>query len=590
MFLFGSDGAGANGVVSSVGASAQTWWPTLAEYAWDAARGRFVVNGEKVVQGSALAFARASAAEMTDGTIAAINALRQESAGVLYEPAKDNVIETTVFSGATVGIIGSGGVFPGTWNFSQTALVREVVSKSKRTIRMRATRTGGAPSTTSLTFRSSASASYPIVTGPLAASGKLTLISFSGAFSNIGFGVQEQTSGGTTVGTTTTVPLTVAGTSTEEIKWRNIPNGNRAAFVVVTNLTNATADFEVIFEIEFPQLEYQDEARATSWMNVTDATDPRSVDAATLLLPASGAKLVGSFYELGGYWEAVTVSGGQHVLTARGHRTNRLVAATVVDDSATFEQRAAVATKLVPTTFFNVTTTSVTLDGKTWTVHRDTDISYAMRKAVNKNSLYRMEARSGHYWDGESQEDRNRSELSCNTKMPVADSDIWYSDAFRIIAVDYSDITQHLIVGQLHATEDGSDVSTAPLFSFQATAGGLLVKTATSPTGPTAPVAQTTRLTWAGLTVGKWVPRVVRVRPNISGSAELQVWLNGVLEYSQTGLSIGYPDTVGGYWKSGIYIRDALAANARPVIVEYSGIETGTTSLLSRVTAPLEIV
>lgn len=569
---------------------AGAFWPVGSEYAWDAIRGRFAINGHRTPQADALLFTRASAAEKTDGTIAAIDAMRAEAAGILYEPAKDNLIQTPSFSSATVGVIGSGGAFPSPWNFSQTALVREVVSKSKRTIRMRANRTGGAPSTTSLTFRSSASASFPVVTGPIAASGKLTLVSFSGAFANIGFGVQEQTAAGATVGTTLNAPLTVAGTSTQEIKWRNIPNANKAAFVVVTNLSDATADFEVVFELEFPQLEYQSDAIATSWMNSEDVTDPRSADAAKLLLPASGAKLVGSFYELGGYWDAVTIADDEHVLTPRGSKSNRLVAATVLDDTATFDQRTVAANKLSPPVFSDVTVSTVTLDGKTWSVHRDTDRAYAVRKASNKQSAYRFEVHSGDYWDGEAQQDRNRSELSCGTKMPVFDTDIWYSDAFRVVSVNYDDITQHLIVGQLHATEDGGDISTAPIFSFQASASGLLVKTATAATGPTSPVAQTTRLTWGGLVLNKWVRRVVRIKPNNAGAAELQVWLDGQEVLALTGISIGYPDAIGPYFKTGAYIRDALPSWSKPIIVENANVETGTASLVARVTTPLDIV
>lgn len=567
------------------------WYPSDAEYAWDAVNGRFMENRHWVPQEDALEFSRASAAEKTDGTIATINAMRAEATGVLYEAAKDNLIQTPSFSSATVGVIGSGGAFPSPWNFSQTALVREVVSKSKRTIRMRANRTGGSPSATSLTFRSSASASFPVVTGPVAASAKLTLVSFSGAFTNIAFGVQEQTAAGATVGTTLNTPLTVAGTSTEEIKWRNIPADNKAAFVVLASLSNATADFEYVFDLEFPQLEYQSDAVATTWMNSEDVTDPRSVDVATLLLPASGDKLIGSFYQLGGYWDAATVVGDEHALTARGHRSNRLRAVTVMDDTSTFDQRAAAASILAPASYTDVTASTVTLDGKTWSVHRDTDRAYAVRKATNKQSQYRVEVHAGDYWDNEAQQDRNRAELACSTKMPVFDTDIWYSDAFRILSVDYDDITQHLIVGQLHATEDGGDVATAPIFSFQATASGLLVKTATAATGPTSPVAQTTRLTWSGLVTGQWVRRVARIKPNISNAAEIQIWINGVEELpTVSGINIGYPDAVGPYAIFGAYIRDALEVGSKPIIVEYANVETGTASLAARVTAPLEIV
>jgi hypothetical protein len=564
------------------------WVPREAETAWDVKGNRYFTIDRLQEKSKNYTFTRAGFALKSDGTLAANNVQRLDSNGLLYEPAGDNLIETPYFDGATAGVIGSGGAFPGQWNFSQTTLVREVVTKTHNKIRMRANRTGGTPSTTSLTFRSSASASYPVVTGAVSTSAKLTLISFTGAFLNISFGVQEQTSGGGAVGTTTNTPLTVAGTVTEEIKWRNIPNGNKAAFVVVTNLSDATADFEVVFELEFPQMEYSATAEATTWMNSIDGTDPRAVDAISQSMMRNGEKWVGSFYETGGYWDNPTVSNNLYTIVARGGKANKLLSTVTLPAPTTFLQRAVVAEQLSPFVFTNQVAATRTINGQSFTVH-SSGADHTLKYATNRNDLFQFDTRDTDFWTSEASQDRNRSEFSGSTKF-ASDTNIYYSDHFRLLSCDYDKITQHLIVGQLHATEDGGDVSTSPIFFFNITRDGMEIKTATAASGPTAPVASTLRYLWTGFRMNEWVARVVRLKVNNAGAAELQVWLNGVQVLNLTGISIGYPDTVGPYWKFGNYIRANMPSNSIRVLTQYARVECGTTDLTSRVTTPLEIV
>ena len=587
-FLFGADGAGANGVVSSVGAGAMPWWPTLAEYAWDAVKQNYIKGGQKVDQATALSFARASAARKTDGTIAAINAMRQEAAGVLYEPAGDNLISTAVFTGAVVGNLASGGSIPSPWQFSNNSFIREVISKSKDKIRIRMARTGGAPSGTSTTFRSGTFNAFPVVTGPVAASFKVTLISFSGAFLNVTGIIQEQDSSNVQVGNTNGTALTTAGQSVSDVLWRNIPNGNKVSLNIVCNLSNSTADFEVVLELETPQLELASSAIASSWMNTEDVTDPRSVDVATALVPSNGSKIVGSFYELGGgYWDAVTISGNAQAITARGSRGNRLRSAIILPGGATVDQRAFAAERIAPPTFAEATGNK-TISGQSYSQHKPTGFPLAITLASNKNDRYLFETKPGQYWSGDTGNDRHRAEYS---GPPLAfDTDVWWSDWFRLKSVDWDAVSGWLILGQIHASPDAGDFGASPIFAYEFTRNGMTIVTRTAATGPTSNPSSTTRYTMPGFQMGRWYRRVVRTKLNNAGAGELDVYFDGTQVVNLTGISNCYPDVVAPYMKFGIYSGPAMPAGSKSTIAEYARVEIGTASLAARIATPLDLI
>ncbi len=588
VLYLGSAGAGVAGGVNS-GAGGSLWWPNSAELAWDAVYQKFMKGGVLATEGDAISFARASAARKSDGSIAAINAKRQEATGLLYEPAGDNLIATAIFTGATAGVIGSGGAVPSPWQFSNNSYIREVVSKSKDKIRIRVARTGAAPSGTSVTFRSHAFGAYQIVTGPVAAQCKLTLISFSGAFSNLVSCIQELTSGDVFVNLTNSSVLTTAGQATEETIWRNIPAANKATFGVIVNMSHATADFECVYELELPQMEHRADATMTSLMNSEDVTDPRSADVVTMLAPHDGAKFVGSFYEGGGFWDNPTIASGQHILVARGSRSNRLKKAFIMPGDITVEQRGRFAERVAPPAFVDAGLLNRTVGGQVYSQHKPTGATWAIQAAANKSDRYRFETRPGAYWSGDTLNDRHRAELTGG--VLAFDADIWYSDWFRIVSVDWNAVAVWLIAMQLHQTEDAGE-SASPVLAFEFTPAGMRLVTRTYPgaSGPIGNPGSTPRYTMPEFKIGQWYRRVMRTKLNNAAAGELQLWMDGSEKINLSGISNCYPDAVAPYAKFGIYSGNAMPVGSISTVIEYARVECGLVSLASRVATPLDLV
>lgn len=230
-----------------------------------------------------------------------------------------------------------------------------------------------------------------------------------------------------------------------------------------------------------------------------------------------------------------------------------------------------------------------TLAGQIYFV-QSAEKSYSINKSRRRASSYRFEVTTGDLWPPIT--GRNRAELQCSSKEAF-DTDVYLSFALRV-AADPAIVSDSLVLGQFHQTEDAGDFSGYPPFEFNlypsATPGqgSLYLNTATvsAAVGGSA-YPQTARAGPIALTLNVWHFLVLRVRFNWSGAAQLQFWLDGTQICNLSGISIGMNDAVAPYWKHGVYFRPEDAAQT--ITAEFYNFEKGGAVILDRIGAPLPV-
>lgn len=233
-------------------------------------------------------------------------------------------------------------------------------------------------------------------------------------------------------------------------------------------------------------------------------------------------------------------------------------------------------------TFTDVGAGQQALAGRIWNVQAAN--VWSIQRASNRPCL-RFEARPGDFVEG--QTDRVRSELQCTTKEPASGVDVWVSYAIKL-SVSPEILSDSMVLGQFHQTEDAGDFSGYPPFELNLHADGLYLYTASVATAsrPTS-YSRTQRAGPVPFSQGEWHYVVARVCFGWSNDASVDVWIDGQSIYSGSGISIGMNDAVGPYYKFGIYYSPATALQT--VVAEYRNIEIGSTALFSRVSNPLRI-
>ena len=233
-------------------------------------------------------------------------------------------------------------------------------------------------------------------------------------------------------------------------------------------------------------------------------------------------------------------------------------------------------------TFADVGAGQQALAGRVWNVQTAGN-PWSIQRASNR-PMHRFEVRPGDYAEG--QLDRNRSELQCTTK-DVAGVDLWVSYGLKVSSVA-GILSDSMVLGQWHQTEDAGDYSGYPPFELNLHADGLHVYTAS--------VSEANRPTSYPIThragpipfaLDEVHQIVIRTKFGWANNAELDVWVDGSVAYSGAAINMGMNDSVGPYWKMGIYYTPA---NVIPTVsAEYWNFEIGIASLAHRVTAPLRV-
>lgn len=235
---------------------------------------------------------------------------------------------------------------------------------------------------------------------------------------------------------------------------------------------------------------------------------------------------------------------------------------------------------------FTIGGSPITFSGRTFNVQSAVQ-PWSIQRAAFKPSLFRFETRQGDFWAGDTANDRTRSELQCQTKEPF-DTSIWVSFAVRLQA-NPGILSDSLVIGQFHATEDAGDYSGFPAFELNLHQDGLYIYTASVAAASQATsYPRVERAAAIPFPLNTFHNFVIRIKFNFSGAAELQVWMNGVSVVNISGVSIGMNDTQGPYWKHGLYWRPETAEQT--VVSYMDNFEIGTTDLSARIATPLATV
>lgn len=111
---------------------------------------------------------------------------------------------------------------------------------------------------------------------------------------------------------------------------------------------------------------------------------------------------------------------------------------------------------------------------------------------------------------------------------------------------------------QYHESPDAGDAAHYP--SLQMYAAGERVyfattydTTATSPDTPSGRVPNLQVLEWWPLERGRWVEWVIRLKVSYASDGILEIYRDGRRQFSESGVPTFYNDTLGGYFKGGLY-------------------------------------
>lgn len=218
---------------------------------------------------------------------------------------------------------------------------------------------------------------------------------------------------------------------------------------------------------------------------------------------------------------------------------------------------------------------------------QNTGNEWSFNRASRQSNFFRFEARQGDFVPP--QYDRIRSEVQADLKMPVKDVEFWVSDWINVSSNNGIQ-SDNLIIGQLHQTEDFGDFSGYPPFEFNLLPDGLSVWTAfnANPSGGSS-YPHTERLHGYPFPFNTWIRRVCRFVFSWEGNAELQIWIDGVEALSLSGFSMGMNDSVGPYWKMGLYWIPETAQQV--VTAKYANVEirTGVDALRNRIENPMPL-
>lgn len=187
------------------------------------------------------------------------------------------------------------------------------------------------------------------------------------------------------------------------------------------------------------------------------------------------------------------------------------------------------------------------------------------------SNLDRFEVCGGDAWLNESPSNpSNRAEL-CRLETHPYGADVWLS--FGLV-IDSEPLTGWALFGQFHATHDAGEPYLSPVWALEAWQGFLQVRTRSSSSAPTTAHETSTVHFKTPYSAGERVRFVFRLRFERGTGGHMQAWRNGV-EVFNAPIMLGYNDTVGPYFKYGVYRQEAAATT----IATYADVTVSSTPL-----------
>jgi hypothetical protein len=235
------------------------------------------------------------------------------------------------------------------------------------------------------------------------------------------------------------------------------------------------------------------------------------------------------------------------------------------------------------------------LGGRPWTT-QNASRPWSIRIAKNHPNIAVFEVRAGDHIGAATRNDRSEVLLASNDPARIIpyDHDFWVAGSVAIQSDTVSPDNVPVIICQVHDTpDDGEYKSKSPPFALRfqgrdlylTVQGDLAARSSgNSRQQRLVKIPNVSRSVLDSKPVfHHWV---TRLRFNRAARGEVDFWWDGVRIYSGKNLVMGYNNTVGGYWKYGIYRSVSSAETLR---VTHANVELSRTSLIDRVSHPLPL-
>lgn len=523
---------------------------------------------------------------------------RDTTGSILLQRGTTNVHPNPTFSGAVVGVIGSGGVWPTGMVITTSAsstLIFEILSVNTSNLRIKITRAANATGISNFGFRSSAT---PGVVVPDATRGGYTssvtvgIVSATANVKQVKLAQSVYNPPSTTLVAEPSVIITRAEGTKRASVWGAVTSGQGILMALTVELTGSTTDaIECVLDISQPQIE--DSASITDTTFFTTGTRAAGVGVVRLPPGTYSSLLIGPG---GGLWadhSVTTFSGWTLPIPSVAVAVSNIY---VFNGPLSITQKNKVVEAVAPVEFAQIIKpgTALMISGQPYQTMLPAT-PYGGTYAKNRQGLYRFEVGPGErsVEDIAAGRTNGRAEVfridrTGYTRAVPFDTDVWSS--YSMLIEDEPLERAFHILGQWHGTDDASDAAMSPLLHLNLTpTGEMQIVTRSYPNATTASASDgSTTIPYReqNYPKGIWVNWVFKVRFAKTGNGFVQAWRNGVEVLNQT-MPIGSNDTVGPYWQFGAYVAPS---DTNRFAVQYANVEAGTTSLAARVSDPLPIV
>jgi len=198
-------------------------------------------------------------------------------------------------------------------------------------------------------------------------------------------------------------------------------------------------------------------------------------------------------------------------------------------------------------------------DGRDWYRHAP-DAPGAIMRSLGRVMGLRMAVNGGGgSWSGDGTRDVQRAEFGMVSKLNASIAVcVQFYVTPMLTEIDVAD-QHYIIIGQLHRTPDAGDATSSPPVELRLHPDGIRVGVHWHEADPSPGQREAFFGPWP-FAIGAEHHVSLRIKVGPAGSGALMVCIDGIPRLDLKAVPLGFTDSVGPYWKFGVYTAPSLRA------------------------------